>query len=402
MSRKICAIIFGNTDFGFRHFDFINSSLETLGKVDSVVSVALCLKEHNVIPPANKYRSLKKLYIFNTPDVPALYDRIAETSGVDILVKIHQPLNPVESKILSLFLEQLPSGNQWVYSTSHTEEDFMGFGLSAIPTERLDGLRYQSYRNHFDHREVAVPSIFFMLPDSYATEKKIADCFMKSRLLPPVETKFYLDTHLDYFLKNQPYATFSDKCLAEGAYGAIGNMLVELGGLDLNGLNILELGPGRVLVQQILLLLLGAGRVASVDIDETPLQFAPTFYVELLHFLARERVPIPELDAMSNIDRIRELLNIIAFGNNISFNPQRLDFRCPASAEQLPFDDASFDFAYSIAAFEHFRDPEKAVFELYRTLKPGARAYLHIDLKDHDPRFSKSAPLEFLKASPEE
>jgi hypothetical protein len=95
-----------------------------------------------------------------------------------------------------------------------------------------------------------------MLPDSYASEKTIADCFMKNRLLPPVETKFYLDTHLDYFLINQPYGSFSDKCLAEGAYGAIVNMLVELAGLDLNGLSILELGPGRVLVQQILLLFL--------------------------------------------------------------------------------------------------------------------------------------------------
>lgn len=78
-----------------------------------------------------------------------------------------------------------------------------------------------------------------------------------------------------------------------------------------------------------------------------------------------------------------------------------LDFRCPASAEQLPFDETSFDFAYSIAAFEHFRDPEKAVYELYRTLKPGAVAYIHIDLKDHDPCFHKSAPLEFLKTPPE-
>jgi hypothetical protein len=140
MSRNICAVIFGNTDFGFRHFDLINSSLETLGKVTSVVSIALCLKEHSVIPPPNKYRSLKKLYIFNAPDLPALHDRIADTSGADMLVKIHQPLNPVDSKLLRLFLEQLPSGNQWVYST----EDFMGFGLSAIPTERLDGLRYQA------------------------------------------------------------------------------------------------------------------------------------------------------------------------------------------------------------------------------------------------------------------
>lgn len=43
-----------------------------------------------------------------------------------------------------------------------------------------------------------------------------------------------------------------------------------------------------------------------------------------------------------------------------------------ASVYELPFDDASFDAAFSHALFEHLRDPLRALAELKRVLKPDA------------------------------
>jgi SAM-dependent methyltransferase len=45
----------------------------------------------------------------------------------------------------------------------------------------------------------------------------------------------------------------------------------------------------------------------------------------------------------------------------------------PASAEELPFDDASFDTAVSTLVLCTVADPERAIAELRRVLRPGGR-----------------------------
>lgn len=42
-------------------------------------------------------------------------------------------------------------------------------------------------------------------------------------------------------------------------------------------------------------------------------------------------------------------------------------------AEALPFQDASFDFAFSIASIKHWRDPALGLREMARVLQPGGR-----------------------------
>ena len=54
-----------------------------------------------------------------------------------------------------------------------------------------------------------------------------------------------------------------------------------------------------------------------------------------------------------------------------------------ASGSDLPLADMSVDLAYSILAFDFFDPRDDAVAELYRVLKPGARAYLAL----HDPKY---------------
>jgi len=48
-----------------------------------------------------------------------------------------------------------------------------------------------------------------------------------------------------------------------------------------------------------------------------------------------------------------------------------------ATAESLPFEDASFDLIYCYSTLEHLADAGRAVGEMVRLLRPGGRLYLH-------------------------
>jgi len=64
-----------------------------------------------------------------------------------------------------------------------------------------------------------------------------------------------------------------------------------------------------------------------------------------------------------------------------------VDFQ-QGNAANMPFPDESFDFLLCRAAFKNFSEPVRALQEMYRVLKPGARA-LVIDLR-------KDAPMESI------
>ena len=48
-----------------------------------------------------------------------------------------------------------------------------------------------------------------------------------------------------------------------------------------------------------------------------------------------------------------------------------------SSASKLPFEDNDFDIIWAIWALEHIHDPEKALVEMRRVLKPGGLLFLH-------------------------
>ncbi len=57
----------------------------------------------------------------------------------------------------------------------------------------------------------------------------------------------------------------------------------------------------------------------------------------------------------------------------------QIDFRL-GNAARMPFGDETFDFLLCRAAFKNFSEPERAMEEMYRVLKPGGRALI-IDLR---------------------
>jgi SAM-dependent methyltransferase len=86
-------------------------------------------------------------------------------------------------------------------------------------------------------------------------------------------------------------------------------------------------------------------------------------------------------EALARGDRILELgagLDVHAGANVVKtdafmYGGAQLDL--VADAHALPFPDASFDFVFSLAVFEHLHSPWIAAREMARVLRPGGKAY---------------------------
>ena len=65
--------------------------------------------------------------------------------------------------------------------------------------------------------------------------------------------------------------------------------------------------------------------------------------------------------------------------NKKKFGIKQFRSRCPTRfSEALPFDDNSFDYIVSNGVIHHTHEPEQAVCEIYRVLRPGGKASIAI------------------------
>jgi ubiquinone/menaquinone biosynthesis C-methylase UbiE len=158
----------------------------------------------------------------------------------------------------------------------------------------------------------------------------------------------------DYIMENM-------FCAPKGALGRLGGQLMSQDRwlpawvLDLLEINptdsVLELGPGPGLGLQLAAARAHQGRVAGVDRSETMLE------------MARRR-------------------------NRALIEAGRIELRL-GSADQLPFDDATFDKAMTINSHHIWPDPVVGLREVRRTLRPGGRIAIAIT------RFSYASPDNF-------
>jgi ubiquinone/menaquinone biosynthesis C-methylase UbiE len=72
-----------------------------------------------------------------------------------------------------------------------------------------------------------------------------------------------------------------------------------------------------------------------------------------------------------------------------------VDFR-HGNASGMPFTDQSFDFLLCRAAFKNFSEPQRALDEMYRVLKPGGQGLI-IDLRRDAPRESIDQAIAEMK-----
>ena len=104
------------------------------------------------------------------------------------------------------------------------------------------------------------------------------------------------------------------------------------------------------------------------------------------------------------------ILNIGSGKNRIRENIKNLDIfpgenvDYVGSAEQIPLSDNSVDLIVTQEAFEHIQDPNKAIRECYRILRPGGGIYFQVPfIIGYHPgptdflRFTREGVIEFLE-----
>ncbi|HEX6811974.1 MAG TPA: class I SAM-dependent methyltransferase [Planctomycetota bacterium] len=156
-------------------------------------------------------------------------------------------------------------------------------------------------------------------------------------------------------------------------------------GRRIEGMRVLELGPGKNIGVGVLFAVNGAASYCGVDVFRDQEFNAPSVLRSLVALL----------EIMPGLARpIADVVHLHGDGG-ATVDERYVEFRCPVDVEQLPFAAGSFDYVFSNAAFEHFSGPDAAIGEIHRVLRRGGMTAHQVDLRDH--RFMDNDPLAFLK-----
>ncbi len=154
------------------------------------------------------------------------------------------------------------------------------------------------------------------------------------------------------------------------------------GGRGLDGVSIIEYGPGDVLALALLCISRGAERVLCVD--RFPLVRSDRRRTEILRSL---------LETMPESER-RKALEAFTDPRDPSspFRPDRIayEIRTDGCSGKC----AAFDLAHSRAVLEHASRLDKLFADMRRALKPGGLSLHLVDLKSHG--LHRESPLDFL------
>lgn len=164
---------------------------------------------------------------------------------------------------------------------------------------------------------------------------------------------------------------------------AVERQVRETSGLELDGARVLDVGPGQR--QGHMLWLALRNQVIGIDLDVSPEGLRG--YLQLLRSNGLTRFYKTLGRKLLGVDR--RYRAELARQLGVERLP-RLDIR-QMDATRMSFPDGAFDFVFSRSVFEHIADPDAAVGEVARVLRPGGCAYLivHLYTSDsgcHDPR----------------
>ncbi|HZO87426.1 MAG TPA: class I SAM-dependent methyltransferase [Chthonomonadaceae bacterium] len=162
-------------------------------------------------------------------------------------------------------------------------------------------------------------------------------------------------------------------------------------GLRLEERDVLIIGPGQGSTE---MAFFGVkNRVVGIDLDVIARGFSLSAYLAMLRrngptrmikTLARKCLGLDALAA-------RELKKQLGIRRFPSTSLRQMD------AARMAFPDASFDFVYTFAVFEHIPKPDAAIQEIVRVLRPGGACYISLHLYTseggcHDPRVFADDP----------
>ncbi|QRK10414.1 class I SAM-dependent methyltransferase [Archangium violaceum] len=159
----------------------------------------------------------------------------------------------------------------------------------------------------------------------------------------------------------------------------------EAFGRELEGLDILDVGPGQQLKHMKVLSV--KNRVTGIDMDIVPQGFDLREYVAMLRYNSVLRTAKTLTRKVLGWDELFE--KTLARDLSVSGFRRLPVFRM--DAKQMSFSDASFDVVCSWSAYEHIAQPRASLQEVTRVLRPGGVAYIAVHLYtshtgSHDPR----------------
>jgi SAM-dependent methyltransferase len=152
--------------------------------------------------------------------------------------------------------------------------------------------------------------------------------------------------------------------------GEIERLCSERLGIELRGLRMLDVGAGQLLLQMAYFSL--RNDVVGIDNDVITRGLDLRAYMRMLRTNGPQRVleTLGRKALLVDIRHRRELARQLGIERLSRLNVIQMD------AADMAFQDESFDFVYSLAVFQHLKDPAKALDEMIRVLRVGAVLYL--------------------------